>query len=173
MLSAQCTDERVNKVTPNLFARYKTAEDFAGAKLSELEKLIHSTGFYKNKAKNIIKMAQELLDKHQGEVPGQMENLTSLAGVGRKTANVILSEIFKTPSMVVDTHVTRLGNRLGLIQGTDAVKLEYALMEIVEKKHWSSFSHWLISHGRAVCSARKPVCEKCTLRPYCPQKGLS
>jgi endonuclease-3 len=172
MLSAQCTDVRVNMTTPALFKRFKSVKDFAAADILELEQLVRSTGFYKNKARNIKNMALKLIDLHGGKVPSTMDELSSLPGVGRKTANVVLAEIFDVPSMVVDTHVTRLSNRLGLVVGVDAVKLEYALMEIVEKKHWSKFSHWLISHGRAVCMARNPQCEKCTLLPLCPQKGL-
>jgi len=172
MLSAQCTDVRVNMTTPALFKRFKSVKDFAAADILELEQLVRSTGFYKNKARNIKNMALKLIDLHGGKVPSTMDELSSLPGVGRKTANVVLAEIFDVPSMVVDTHVTSLSNRLGLAVGVDAVKLEYALMEIVEKKHWSKFSHWLISHGRAVCMARNPQCEKCTLLPLCPQKGL-
>lgn len=172
MLSAQCTDIRVNMTTPALFKRFKTPKDFADCDISELEQLIRSTGFYKNKAKNIKKMCQQLIAEHQGKVPHNIEALTSLAGVGRKTANVILGEIWDVPSMVVDTHVTRLSNRMGLAKGEDAVKLEYALMEVVDKKNWTRFSHWLISHGRTICPARSPKCSECSLNKYCPQIGV-
>ena len=172
ILSAQCTDARVNMTTPALFKKYKTANEFGEANIADLEDLVRSTGFYKNKAKNIKKMGQQLVEKHSGQVPSRLEDLVELAGVGRKTANVILGEIYKTPSMVVDTHVTRLSNRLGLTKGRDAVKLEFALQDVVEKKYWTNFSHWLISHGRAVCVARKPRCEKCFLIQYCPQIGV-
>lgn len=173
ILSAQCTDARVNLTTPALFKKYKTAKDFANSDIRELEQLIRSTGFYKNKSRNIKKMAEDLVAKHDGKVPGELEKLVDLAGVGRKTANVILGEIFKVPSMVVDTHVTRLSNRLDLARGQDAVKLEFALQEIIEKKYWTNFSHWLISHGRAVCMARNPQCMKCSLVRYCPQIGVA
>ncbi len=173
MLSAQCTDKRVNMTTPALFKRFKTPSDFASCDIGELENLVKSTGFYKNKAKNIKAMSAQVLALHKGKVPGLINELTELPGVGRKTANVVLGQIFGIPSMVVDTHVTRLSNRLNLAQGTDAVKLEIALMEVVEKKHWTPFSHWLISHGRAVCDARKPDCAHCELIALCPQRGLN
>lgn len=172
MLSAQCTDARVNMTTPALFKRFNSAKDFANADITELEGLVRSTGFYKNKAKNIKAIAGKLLERHGGEVPGTMEELSSLPGVGRKTANVVLGEIFKIPSMVVDTHVTRLSNRLGLATGTDAVKLEYALQEVIAKSAWTNFSHWLISHGRAMCIARKPKCTMCVLLKLCPRRGV-
>lgn len=172
ILSAQCTDARVNMTTPALFKRYKTAKDFAQADQSELEGLIRSTGFYKSKAKSIKNMAQSLVDQHGGEVPGTMEELVKLRGVGRKTANVVLGEVFGVPSMVVDTHVTRLANRLDLARGTDAVKLEFTLQKVIEEKSWTKFSHWIISHGRAICIARKPKCSQCQLLKLCPQRGV-
>lgn len=170
MLSAQCTDKRVNIVTPALFAKYKDAQEFAAAKVSDLEEMVRTTGFYKNKAKNIKSCAQDLVDKYNGEVPQTMQELSALAGVGRKTANVVLGNAFGVPGMVVDTHVTRLSNRLGLATGKDAVKLERQLEEVIEKKDWVEFSHLLIEHGRKVCKARSPSCEVCFLSEICPKK---
>jgi endonuclease-3 len=172
VLSAQCTDVRVNMTTPALFARYKTPKDFAEADISELELLIRSTGFYKNKAKNIKAAARDILEKYNGEVPKTMDELFGLAGVGRKTANVVLGNAFGVPSMVVDTHVTRLSNRLGWVKIEDAVKIEKELMELVDKKYWTDLSHLLIYHGRAVCVARSPKCKICALFRYCPRVGL-
>jgi len=169
MLSAQCTDARVNMTTPALFARYKSAADFAGADIKELETLIKSTGFYKNKAKNIKACGQALLERHGGQVPRTLEELFDLPGVGRKTANVVLGTAFGIPGMVVDTHVTRLSNRLGLVKEKDAVKIEFKLMEIIDKKHWTHLTHLLIDHGRAVCMARSPRCDLCKLSPLCPK----
>lgn len=169
MLSAQCTDERVNKVTPTLFAKYPTASAMAHAKIEDLEEIVRSTGFYRNKAKNIKAAASDICKKHNGEVPNSMEQLSSLAGVGRKTANVVLGNAYGVPGMVVDTHVTRLSNRLGLAKGKDAVKLEKVLEEVIEKKDWIDFSHLLIHHGRATCKARKPECQKCFLFELCPK----
>jgi endonuclease-3 len=172
MLSAQCTDARVNLTTPALFAKYKTAKDFANAKIEDLEQLVRSTGFYRNKAKNIKACAQSLVEKYSGDVPKTMEELSALAGVGRKTANVVLGNAYGIPGMVVDTHVTRLSNRLGLTVGQDAVKLETQLMEIVPKEKWTNFSHLLISHGREICVARTPRCKVCKIFRLCPKKGV-
>jgi endonuclease-3 len=169
ILSAQCTDARVNLTTPALFKKYKTAKDFADADISDLEAMVRSTGFYKNKAKSIKKCAQAIDENHGGEVPRTLEELTQLAGVGRKTANVVLGNAFGVPGMVVDTHVTRLSNRLGLAKGENAVKLEFQLVDVVEKKDWIDFSHLLISHGREICVARKPRCTQCELVKLCPQ----
>ncbi|MEW5799841.1 MAG: endonuclease III [Bacteroidota bacterium] len=169
ILSAQCTDARVNIVTPQLFARYSTPQDFAGADVKELERLIHSTGFYHNKAKNIIACAKTLIEKHNGVVPQTMDELHALPGVGRKTANVVLGDAFgKIEGVVVDTHVIRLSNRLGLTTEQDAVKIEKDLMELLPKKYWFKFSHALILHGRKICSARKPMCQECSINKYCP-----
>jgi endonuclease III len=168
ILSAQCTDARVNIVTPRLFARFNTPEDFALADVTELEELIHSTGFYRNKAKNIQGMAKALLELHGGEVPRTLEELTALPGVGRKTANVILGNVFGAPALVVDTHVTRLSNLLELAKGIDAVKLEFQLMEVVDKEDWTDLAHLLISHGREICVARSPKCPQCPLLKLCP-----
>jgi len=172
ILSAQCTDARVNLVTPALFARYRTAQDFASADPRELEAAIQSTGFFRNKTKNIIACCKEIVAKHGGEVPGTMEELVALPGVGRKTANVILGNAFETPGITVDTHVTRLSKRLGLTKETDAVKIEHELMELIPKLQWTMFSHRMIFHGRQVCFARKPNCEGCLLNKVCPKTGV-
>ncbi len=173
ILSAQCTDVRVNIVTPSLFARFSTAQDFASANIKELETLIHSTGFYHNKARNIIACCQALLEKYDGKVPETMEELIQLPGVGRKTANVVLGEAFgKIEGIVVDTHVIRLSNRLGFTKETDAVKIERDLMPLVQKKYWYQFSHALIFHGRKICSARKPLCEQCSINKLCPSSTI-
>jgi endonuclease-3 len=169
ILSAQCTDDRVNIVTRTLFKKYKTAKDYANVAQEELEKDIQSTGFYRNKAKSIRGMAAALLEKHGGRVPETMEELTHLAGVGRKTANVVLGNAFdQNVGVVVDTHVGRLSQRLGLTTHTDAVKIEHDLMPIIPQEDWTLWSHLLIAHGRAICQARKPRCEVCPLLPHCP-----
>jgi len=170
ILSAQCTDDRVNIVTKDLFKKYRKAEDYAKVPQETLEKDIQSTGFYRNKAKSLRAMAQSLIDKHGGRVPDTMEELVDLAGVGRKTANVVLGNAFnKNIGVVVDTHVTRLSNRLGLTKHeSDAVKIEQDLMQVVPQDEWTLFSHLLIHHGRAICQARKPKCEICPLLPDCP-----
>jgi len=169
ILSAQCTDERVNKVTPTLFAKYPTAAALANVAQQELERDIQSTGFFRNKAKSIRAMAAALVTTHNGQVPQTMEELTELAGVGRKTANVVLGNAMgKNVGIVVDTHVTRLSQRLGLTQHADPVKIEQDLMAVVPQNEWTDWSHLLIFHGRAICQARKPKCDKCPLRPHCP-----
>lgn len=170
ILSAQCTDDRVNIVTKTLFKKYKSAKDYAGAKPEVLEKDIQSTGFYRNKAKSIRAMAASLIERHGGKVPDTMEALTDLAGVGRKTANVVLGNAFdKNVGVVVDTHVTRLSNRLGLTShAIDAVKIEHDLIPIVPKSDWTLWSHLLIAHGRKICQARKPKCEICPIFDHCP-----
>lgn len=171
ILSAQCTDERVNIVTEKLFKKYPSLESFAGADLAVLEQDIKPTGFYKNKARNIIKCCNTLIDDFDGILPKTVGEMTTLGGVGRKTANVVLGNAFNIASgVVVDTHVTRLSNRLGWVKGRDAVKIEAQLNEMVDKKHWIVFPHWLITHGRAVCKARKPRCEHCFLDEHCPKK---
>jgi endonuclease-3 len=172
ILSAQCTDARVNLVTPALFARYKTARDFAESTPAELQSLIKPTGFYKNKAKHIQACCQAIVERFGGEVPGTLEALVTLPGVGRKTANVILGNVFDTPGITVDTHVGRLARRLGLTRHTDPVKVEFALMEIVPQEEWTDFSHRVILHGRQVCHARKPQCEACPLANLCPKVGV-
>jgi endonuclease-3 len=170
ILSAQCTDERVNIVTRTLFRKYRSARDYASSKQEDLEKDIQSTGFFRNKAKSIRAMAQSLLEKHGGKVPDTMEELVHLAGVGRKTANVVLGNAFgKNIGVVVDTHVTRLSNRLKLTDhASDAVKIEHDLIQVVPQDDWTIFSHLLIHHGRAICNARKPLCEQCRIFDYCP-----
>jgi endonuclease-3 len=172
ILSAQCTDARVNIVTKTLFKAYRSAADYAAASQEELEKHIASTGFYRNKAKAIRSMAADLVKEHGGQVPRTMEELTALAGVGRKTANVVLGNAFGiNAGITVDTHVTRLCNRLGLTKTDDAVKIEQDLIPLVPQEDWTLFSHLLICHGRAVCPARAPKCTECTLAPHCPSAG--
>jgi endonuclease-3 len=173
ILSAQCTDVRVNKVTPTVFRRYQTAEDYANAKPRELENLIASTGFFRNKTKSIIGACRQIVEKHQGTVPGTMEELVRLPGVGRKTANVVLGNSFGVPGVTVDTHVGRVSRRLGLTKNTDAVKVEHDLMALVPKSEWTLFSHRMIYHGRQVCYARKPKCEACGLARLCPKIGVA
>ena len=167
MLSAQCTDARVNIVTKDLFVKYKTLEDFANADLKELEQDIRSTGFYHNKAKNIIACCKDLVKKYGGEVPSSIEDLTSLAGVGRKTANVIRGNIFHEPSVVVDTHVKRISAKLGFTKEEDPEKIEYDLMKDLPKDHWILYNIQIITFGREICFARSPKCEECFLTEYC------
>ena len=167
-LSAQCTDERVNKITPALFSAYPTLEAFANAELQDVEDLVHSCGFYHHKARDIILAAQMLLEKFQGKVPDNMEDLLSLPGVGRKTANLILGDIYKKPAVVCDTHCIRIAGKLGLTDGTkDPQKAEMQLWKVLPKEESSDFCHRIVLHGRAVCTARKPMCENCTLAPWC------
>jgi len=168
ILSAQCTDERVNQVTPALFTRYPGAADYAEAEASELEALIRSTGFFRNKTKSILGLGRALVNEHGGEVPDRMEDLVQLPGVGRKTANVLLGTWFGKPAIPVDTHVTRLSRRLGLTEEKDAVKIEFALQKLLPEKDWTFTSHALIWHGRRVCKARKPACDACAIAPDCP-----
>jgi endonuclease-3 len=173
ILSAQCTDKRVNLVTAELFKKYRTAKDFAAAPLAEIEEAVKSTGFFRNKAKNIQACCAALVEKFGGEVPRTMDELHALAGVGRKTANVVLGNAFGiNVGVVVDTHVTRLANRLGLAKGADAVKLEQELMKLVPQDDWALFSHLLIWHGRRRCDARKPDCANCEIKKLCPQIGV-
>lgn len=167
MLSAQCTDARVNVVTKDLFQKYKSPADFANADLKELEQDIHSTGFYHNKAKNIIACCKDLVEKYDGEVPDTLEELTALAGVGRKTANVILGNIFHKPSVVVDTHVKRISKKLGFTKEEDPEKIEYDLMKALPEDHWILYNIQIISFGREICFARNPKCEECFLTDYC------
>lgn len=173
ILSAQCTDKRVNLVTAELFKKYRTAADYAGAPLPELELAIKSTGFFRNKAKSIKTACRNIVDKHHGGVPRTMEELTQLGGVGRKTANVVLGNAFAINcGVVVDTHVARLAYRLGLTRETDPLKIEQELMALVPQPEWTLFSHLLIWHGRRRCYARNPECEKCEVRGLCPQVGV-
>ena len=173
VLSAQCTDERVNKVTKDLFKKYKSAEDYARARPEILEDDIRSTGFYKNKAKSIINCCKKISQNHEGSVPDTLEELVELDGIGRKTANVILGNAFNTPGITVDTHVKRIANRLGLTKNQDPVKIEYDLMELIPQKAWTHFSHLIIFHGRNTCMARKPLCGECVIEDYCPKVGVS
>lgn len=167
ILSAQCTDNRVNIVTKDLFQKYKSLKDFAEADLLELEKDIHSTGFYRNKAKNIIACAKQLVEEHQGEVPKDINILTELAGVGRKTANVIRGNIYKEPSIVVDTHVKRISKRLGFTKEEDPVKIEFDLMGLLPKEQWILYNIQIITLGRNICIARNPKCGECFLKADC------
>jgi endonuclease-3 len=168
VLSAQCTDKRVNLVTKDLFAKHNTARDFAEIDIEELEKLIKSTGFYKNKAKNIKKASITILEEFGGELPKTIDELTKLAGVGRKSANVILGHIYNIKEgVVVDTHVRRLSNRIGFTESQNPIIIEKDLMKIIEKKDWFVLSNLMIMHGRAVCKARKPLCENCEIKHLC------
>ncbi len=173
ILSAQCTDVRVNQVTPGLFARYPDPRAFAAADLAELEDAIRSTGFFRNKAKNILDCAVALLDRHDGQVPRTMLELTALPGVGRKTANVVLGNIFNIPGMVVDTHVKRLANRFGWTRCIDPVRIEQDLCRLLPAKKWTVASHILILHGRALCKAQNPLCSQCPVFDKCPRIGVT
>ncbi len=170
ILSAQCTDARVNLVTKDLYVKYPNIEAFAKADLKELEQDIHSTGFYHNKAKNLIACANQLLDEYDGQVPSDIDQLTKLAGVGRKTANVIRGNIYDIPSIVVDTHVGRISRKLGLTKSEDPAKVEKDLEKCLPKDHWILWNIQIIAHGRSICTARSPKCESCFLAPYCPGK---
>lgn len=171
ILSAQCTDARVNIVTKDLFQKYPSLEAFANADLKELEQDIHSTGFYHNKAKNIISCARTLVEKYDGEVPRELEELTALAGVGRKTANVIRGNIYHEPSVVVDTHVKRISKKLGFTKEDDPVKIEYDLMKVLPKDHWILYNIQIITLGRSICTARNPKCIECFLSDLCKGSG--
>ena len=168
ILSSQCTDQQVNRVTPKLFHQLKSPQDFARASLEEIEALIRSTGFYRNKAKNIKACCRVLLENHGGRVPDRLDELVDLPGVGRKTANVVLGAAFERPGIVVDTHVKRVSWRLGFTENSDPVKIEFDLMDIIPRKEWSDFSLRLIFFGRQTCTARKPKCPVCLLDPLCP-----
>jgi endonuclease III len=172
ILSAQCTDKRVNIVTKDLFKRFRTAKDYADVPQEELENAVRSTGFYRNKAKSIRSMAKDLVERHQSQVPATMAALVALAGVGRKTANVVLGNAFQVnEGIVVDTHVTRLAHRLGLTKRTEPEKIEQELMRLVPRPDWTDFSHWLIWHGRRRCAALGPDCENCEVANLCPSCG--
>lgn len=171
ILSAQCTDARVNIVTKDLFKKYPTIEAFSKANLSELEKDIHSTGFYHNKAKNIIECCKVLHNYYNDEVPSDIDELTQLPGVGRKTANVIRGNIYNEPSIVVDTHVKRISNKLGVTKETDPVKIEFDLMKKLPKDHWILWNIHIIRLGRSICIARNPKCKECFLNEVCPSNG--
>jgi endonuclease-3 len=167
VLSAQCTDERVNKVTPHLFKKYRSAKDYARVDLPELQEDIRSTGFFRNKAKSIKAFCAVLDEQYNGEVPASLEELVSLPGIGRKTANLVLSEVFDIPGIVVDTHVLRLSKLIGLTKNSDATKVEFDLMELIPKEKWRLFSNLLILHGRAVCIARRPRHDECKIVGLC------
>lgn len=171
-LSAQCTDARVNLVTPALFERYKTVEDYAAANIKDIEKYIHSCGFYKSKAESIVGMAQKILSDFGGEVPDNIEDLTTLPGVGRKTANLIVGDVYGKAAIVVDTHCIRITNRLGLVKEKDPKKIELALKKIIPAEEGSDFCHRIVLFGRDICSARKPKCEECTLFDFCKREGV-
>jgi endonuclease-3 len=172
VLSAQCTDKRVNSVTPALFRRYRNVEDFASAKTSELEKIIRSTGFFRAKARSIKGLSQRVVKEYGGEVPDNLADLITLPGVGRKTANVVLGHAFNTPGLTVDTHFGRLVRRFGWSKELDPVKVEFAIMELIPEKEWTNLSQRLIWHGRRVCHSRKPACGACPLDKLCPSYGI-
>jgi endonuclease III len=172
ILSAQCTDARVNQVTPGLFQQFPTPTDFAEAPIEEIEEAIHSTGFYRNKSKSLQGAARALIEKHDGEMPDNMKQLFKLPGVGRKTANVVLGEIFNAPEgVVVDTHVGRLSQKLGLTDQTDPVKIEKQLVELMPQSEYRDFGHLLIDHGRKTCRARAPKCDSCSLYKFCEARA--
>ena len=171
ILSAQCTDARVNMVTPTLFKRYPTAKDYAEADRADVETIIQSTGFFRNKTTSIIGLGQALVERHDGEVPRTLDELVKLPGIGRKTANVILGNAFGVPGLTVDTHFGRLVRRLDWTQETDPVKVEFAVMDLIPKKDWTILSHRLIWHGRRCCFARKPDCGSCGVARWCPSRG--
>ncbi len=166
-LSAQCTDERVNKITPALFEKYKTLEDYCNAEVEEIEKIIFSCGFYKGKARDIKGLAIKIRDEFQGKVPDSIEKLTSLPGVGRKTANLIMGDVYKQPAIVADTHLIRITNLLGLVDTKDPKKVELELKKIIAPEKSNDFCHRMVLHGRAVCVARRPKCDECVMKEYC------
>jgi endonuclease-3 len=172
ILSAQCTDRRVNEVTPKLFARYPTAADYAGADRAELEEMIRSTGFFRNKSDVLIKLGQALVERRGGEVPSRLDDLVALPGIGRKTANVILGNAFDVPGLAVDTHFQRLVGRWAWTEEKDPAKIETAVAKLIERREWTMLSHRIIFHGRRVCHARKPACGACTLAALCPSYGV-
>ncbi len=169
-LSAQCTDARVNLVTPALFEKYRTLDDYVNADVKDIEEIIHSCGFYHGKARDIIEMARGVRDRFQGVVPDNIEDLTSLQGVGRKTANLIVGDVYKKPAVVADTHLIRLTNRMGLVETKDPKKVEMELKKILPPEESNDFCHRCVLHGRSVCTARKADCEKCSVRDFCKQK---
>ncbi|MEV0160423.1 endonuclease III [Nonomuraea fuscirosea] len=171
ILSAQCTDKRVNMVTPTLFAKYPTVEDYAAADPSEMEEIIRSTGFFRAKTNSIIGMARAVRERYGGEVPGKLKDLVTLPGVGRKTANVVLGNAFDVPGLTVDTHFQRLVRRFGWTEETDPVKIEHIVAELLPRREWTIFSHRVIWHGRRICHSRRPACGVCPLAALCPSYG--
>ncbi|MFI7596743.1 endonuclease III [Actinoplanes sp. NPDC049681] len=171
ILSAQCTDKKVNEVTPIVFKRYLTAADYAAADRAELEEILRPTGFFRAKTDSLIKLGQALIERHDGELPGKLDQLVALPGIGRKTANVILGNAFDVPGITVDTHFRRLVNRFGWVAEEDPVKIEFQVADLIEKRDWTMLSHRIIFHGRRVCHARKPACGACTLATMCPSYG--
>jgi endonuclease-3 len=171
ILSAQCTDKRVNEVTPALFAKYRTAADYAAANREELETMVKSTGFYRNKTNSLITLGQQLVERFDGEVPNRLVDLVTLPGFGRKTANVVLGNAFDVPGLTVDTHFGRLVRRWGWTTETDPVKVEAVVAELIPKKEWTIFSHRAIWHGRRICHSRKPACGACPIASLCPSYG--
>ncbi|MEV4635805.1 endonuclease III [Actinoplanes sp. NPDC049548] len=171
ILSAQCTDKKVNEVTPIVFKRYLTPADYAAADRAELEEILRPTGFFRAKTDSLIKLGQALVERHDGELPGKLDQLVALPGIGRKTANVILGNAFDVPGITVDTHFRRLVNRFGWVQEEDPVKIEFQVADLIEKRDWTMLSHRIIFHGRRVCHARKPACGACTLATMCPSYG--
>lgn len=172
ILSAQCTDERVNMTTPALFEKYPTPEKMAKAPLKDLEKLVQPTGFFRSKAKSLQETSRALLEKHGGEIPRDLHELVKLRGVGRKTANVVLGVAYGVPGLVVDTHVGRVSRRMAFTRHLDPVKVEHEMMEIVPRERWTDYAHLLINHGRSICTARKAHCESCPISHLCPKKGV-
>jgi endonuclease-3 len=171
ILSAQATDKKVNEVTPIVFAKYRTAADYAGADRTEMEQILRPTGFFRAKTDSLLKLGQALLDRYDGELPDKLDDLVSLPGIGRKTANVILGNAFGVPGLTVDTHFRRLVNRFGWVHEDDPVKIEFQVADLIEKRDWTMLSHRIIFHGRRVCHARKPACGACTLASMCPSYG--
>ncbi|MDO5014784.1 MAG: endonuclease III [Clostridia bacterium] len=169
MLSAQCTDARVNKITPNLFAKYPDVETMSKAKKEDVEKIIYSCGFYKNKANNLVEMSKKLIKDFNGEIPSTIDELTTLPGVGRKTANLIVGDVFGKSAIVADTHLIRIANRLGLVNSKNPVIVERELKELLPEKEQNDFCHRCVLHGRAVCKSQKPRCEECLLAEFCPK----
>jgi endonuclease-3 len=171
VLAAQCTDKKVNEITADLFKKYHSPKDFAGARKAVLEKEIRQAGFFRNKAKSIIELSKDVVDRFSGRVPDALDQLVTLRGVGRKTANVVLAAVFDKPAVIVDTHMIRLANRLGFTTKQDPVKIEFDLMEVIPKKEWGNFSFMITLHGRQVCKARRPLCHVCIIEPCCPSRG--
>ena len=172
VLAAQCTDKKVNEVTPVLFKKYEGPAEFARARTPSLEKIIKPTGFFRNKSKNLVALSKDIMEKHGGKVPDNMEDLVALKGVGRKTANVVLAGAYDTPGIIVDTHMIRITNRLKLTNKKDPVKIEHDMMDMLSRKVWSNFSFMIVLHGREVCKARKPLCHICNIEKWCPSSEL-